>query len=285
MKRLFAAAVALLAASPAIADPLLFYNGRLFVHAEVNGVPTEALLDSAAEATLVNPPFAAKAGLPQGTEQTIRGSGGEAKAHIVEGVTISALGIELHPDAIVVTDLSELSKRLIKRPTQAVLGRELFDAARLEIDIRHRRLSRRDNAHRPRGVKLPLTAHAGVEAVPVLADGRPVQAEFDLGNGSDILISRSLTTRLGLKVTGRKSGGGIGGTLERDLVIIPWLKIAGVRLRNLVAAIDDQRNANDLNIGTSVLKYFLITTDFKARAVWLQPNGGVRGTNRNDADK
>jgi hypothetical protein len=37
------------------------------------------------------------------------------------------------------------------------------------------------------------------------------------------------------------------------------------------AAIDDQPNANDLNIGTSILKDFDIVTDFKQRAVWLAP--------------
>ncbi|HEX8936646.1 MAG TPA: hypothetical protein VF776_00115 [Sphingomicrobium sp.] len=34
---------------------MLFYSSRLFVRAQINGVPTEALLDSAAEASLVDP--------------------------------------------------------------------------------------------------------------------------------------------------------------------------------------------------------------------------------------
>jgi len=134
MKRLLGL-VLLLASTAASAEPLLFFNGRLFIDARVNGVATKALLDSAAEATLVDPGFAAKAKLPEGTAQTIRGSGGEARARIVEGVTVTALGQELHPEALVVTDLGELSRRLIKRPTEVVVGRELFDAARLRIDI------------------------------------------------------------------------------------------------------------------------------------------------------
>lgn len=266
------ALVALALTSPATAAPLQFYNGRLFMQAEVNGVWTEALLDSAAEATLVDPRLATAARLPEGTPQQIRGSAGTAEARIIEGASVKALGLELHPDALVVTDLSNLSKFLIKRPTQMVLGRELFDAARLRIDIRHGRIELLHNKAVPPGTRLPLTSHAGVESVPVLIDGRRVQAEFDLGNGSDVLVSRALVDRLHLKVTGRKAGGGIGGAVLRDTVNIPSLNVAGRRFRNVAGAVDDQSNANDLNIGTSVLKHFLITTDYRARGVWLQPS-------------
>lgn len=272
MKRLIAVAL-LTISTAASADPLRFYNGRLFIDARVNGVATEALLDSAAEATLVDPVFAVKAKLPEGTAQTIRGSAGEAKARIVEGVTIDAMGQILHPDAVVVTDLTELSQRLIKRPTSVVIGRDLFDAARLRIDIEHATIGTVAKTAAPSGTKLPLTTHAGVEAIPATANGRQVQAEFDLGNGSDVLISRALVNRLQLRVIGRKAGGGIGGSIERDLIRLRSLDVAGKRFRNVPAAIDDQSNANDLNIGTSILKHFLITTDFKQRAVWLKPNG------------
>ena len=36
-------------------------------------------------------------------------------------------------------------------------------------------------------------------------------AEFDLGNGSERADLAGLVTRLGLKVIGKKAGGGIGG--------------------------------------------------------------------------
>jgi Aspartyl protease len=271
LKRLTAVLALLATSAPVAADPLLYYNGRLFIDARVNGVPTEALLDSAAEGSLVDPAFAVKAKLPEGTAQTIRGSGGEAKARIVEGVTVEVLGLKLHPDALVITDLSELSKRLIKRPTMVVIGRDLFDAARLRIDIAAGRIDTVTTKSEPTGVRLELTEHAGVESMPVTADGERVQAEFDLGNGSKPLISRALANRLHLKTIAHELGGGIGGPLMHDIVVLKRLDVAGVRFRNVGAAIDDQSNANDLNLGTSVLKRFLITTDFSRKAVWLKP--------------
>jgi hypothetical protein len=255
--------------SAACADPLLVQHGRLFVQTRINGVATEALLDSAAEASLVDPKFAGAAHLPAGQEITIRGSGGEAKARIVEGVTIELLGQRVPVEAVIVSDLGDISTRLVKRPTQAIVGREVFDALRLAIDIERGTINLASAA--PEGLKLPLTDHAGVEAIPVMVGSIPAEAEFDLGNGSEVMVSRAFAQKAGLKVTGRKSGGGIGGEVIRDTTSLAVLTVAGVSFRDVAATIDDQPNANDLNIGTSILRDFLITTDFKQHAVWLRP--------------
>ncbi len=186
-------------------------------------------------------------------------------------MTINAVGQQLHPDAIVVTDLTELSRRLIKRPTEVVVGRELFDAARLRIDIRHGNIEAVSKDAAPPGERLELTRHAGVESVPVVADGNVLKAEFDLGNGSDVLISRPAARRLRLRIVGHKNGAGIGGAVRRALVRLSSLQVAGRTFRNVLAAVDEQPNAQELNIGTSILKHFLITSDFQQRAVWLAP--------------
>jgi hypothetical protein len=273
MNRALLVLVLLAGAKSAAADPLIFHNGRLFVQAKVNNVPTEALLDSGAEGTIVDPRLAVKAKLPEGRAQVIKGSGGSAAARIVEGVTIEALGVVLHPEAVVVLDMTDLSTRLIKRPTQVVLGRELFDAARLQIDIARNSIRVVDKARIPAGLKLPLTGHAGIEAIPVLANGVEALAEFDLGNGSDVMISRDLANKLRLKIVGKKVGGGIGGSIERDFVSLGTLEIAGRKFRDVTATIDDQPSHSDMNVGTAILKNFLIATDFKDRAVWLAPIG------------
>ena len=263
-------------ATGANAAPLKIYNGRLFIDARVNDISTEALLDSGAEATLIDPALAAKAKLSKGTPQVMKGSGGTAKAQIVEGVTLNALGIELQPEAVVVLDLTELSERLLKRPTHLIVGRELFDAARLNIDLANHSIRRAPAGKRPAGVELPLTSHAGIEAIPVTVNGVEAQAEFDLGNGSDVLISRDMVKKLGLEIVGRKKGGGIGGSVNRDLVRLDTLEVAGRRFRNVTAAIDDQPSHNEMNVGTAILRHFRLTTDFKKRAVWLQPIGASR---------
>ena len=275
--RLLLALPLLLAGSAAWSESLVFDNGRVFVAAEVNGVATEALLDSGAEASLVDDDFAKLAKLPAGQRVTIRGSGGEQQATIVPGVSLSAFGLTVQPEAVVVMDLGELSERLIRRPTNVVLGREIFDARRLRIDIRGGTVTVVSRKEAPPGVALALTDHAGIESIPVSANGLPASAEFDLGNGSGVLISRALANRLGLKVVGQKRGGGIGRELLRDVVRIDRLEVAGITFSEVEAEIDDQTSANDLNIGTLILKNFLITTDFEQRRIWLAQTGGERG--------
>ena len=263
--------------APAVAEPLLIFNGRLFIQARVNQVPTEALLDSGAEATVVDPALAARAKLSEGAAEIIKGSAGSAPARIVEDVTVTALGIELHPEAVVVLDMKDISNRLVKRPIQAIVGRELFDAARLRIDIGRGAIDAVGREAPPPGKKLPLRGPAGIDSVPVIANGVRAPAELDLGNGSAPMVSRAFAKKLKLKTIGRKPGGGIGGAIVRDLVRLKSLEIGGARFRDIVAAVDDQPNANDLNVGTSVLKHFPITTDFKERAVWLEPVGRIGG--------
>jgi hypothetical protein len=269
LKYLALAFLAVSCAAPA--EPLTVDHGRLFIPVTLSGMPTEALLDSGAEGTIVDPVLAAKAKLPTGEPVKIKGSGGEQDARLVPGVAVTALGIELHPEAIVVLDLAELTKRLVKRPTSMILGREMFDSARLQIDIAGGAISAVPSAPTPPGQRLELTAHAGIESVPVTVNGKSAQADFDLGNGSDVMVSRALVERLGLKITGKKAGGGIGGELQRDTVLLDRLELAGKTFQNVPASIDDQASANDVNVGTSILKNFVITTDFKQRAVWLQP--------------
>ena len=275
--RYAASFVLLLAASAAPAEPLVFDNGRLFVKAQVNGVATEALLDSGAEVTLIDDDLAKAAGLPPGQAITIRGSGGEQQATVVPGVRLQALGAQMAPEAVVVMDLADLGRRLIRRPTSVVLGREIFDAARLTIDIEGGTIGTLSRDEKPAGSSLPLTAHAGIESIPVTVGGIVASAEFDLGNGSGVLISRAFADRLGLKPHGKRAGGGIGGELMRDLVTIPRMELAGAAFEGVEAAIDDQPNANDLNVGTSILKEFVITTDFAQRRIWLARRAGERG--------
>jgi predicted aspartyl protease len=258
-----------LIATPALAEPMSSYNGRLFVHATVNGVPTEALLDSAAESTIVDSSLASKAKLGSGQPVEIKGSGGTQKVSVVSGVNVSALGQQLSNLDVVVMDLGDLSSRLIKRPTSMVLGREIFDSARLMIDIQGGHLRAVPRSTEPAGRLLPLSTQHGVEALPVTVNGTEVQAELDFGNGSQVLISKALADRLKLQPTGTVSGGGIGGAIVRKTVVLKSLEVGGVTFNDVPAAIDELPNAGDLNVGTSILRHFVVTTDYQQKAVWL----------------
>ena len=254
----------------------LLPGSRLLLDARVNGHDVQALLDSAAEATLLDLRFAQRIGLLPGEAVQGHGSGAaQFDAQLVKGVSLEAVGVALRDQEVAVVDLADVGQRLLHRPLDVILGRELFDATRLEIDIGHHRIRVLPAAGQPRGERLELVPEHGVETVPVSIEGHaPVRATFDLGNGAEVLVGRRYAQQLGLASDGRQvrreAGGGLGGAAERETFVLRSLVIAGRRFENLAAAIDPQDSASDLNVGLSVLQHFVVTTDFPGRAVWLR---------------
>ncbi|MBV9931168.1 MAG: aspartyl protease family protein [Alphaproteobacteria bacterium] len=268
----------MLASSAAAAPPtrLELFRNRLFLPATVNGIRVVALLDSAAEMTIVDAPFAAGLRLRMGAAQLVNGSGGEDKGRFAHGLRIAAAGVTVPATTAVVLDLRDLSDRLIGRPVSVILGRELFDAARLHIDLARRSLAAVPRRRAPPGRRYPLTSQRGVEVFPVAVEGHaPAQAEFDLGNGSEVLIGKGYAERIGLlapeRIVGRSEGGGIGGGRSRAIVVLRTLEVGGRRFENVRAAIDDTASAADVNVGTSILRHFLITVDYAQHGLWLAP--------------
>jgi hypothetical protein len=93
----------------------------------------------------------------------------------------------------------DVGRRLLGRQIDVILGREIFDAARLAIDIEGHRIAVVPRETVPRGVRLELITEHGVETVPVSVEsGAPVRATFDLGNGSQVLIGSAFAGRAGL---------------------------------------------------------------------------------------
>ena len=254
---------------------------RLYIDAAVNGRPVAALLDSAAETTILDRAFAAGLKLGQGTAVAGQGSGQSSfEASVVEGVTLAALGLRLPNQTVAVADLSDVSARLVGHRVDVILGREIFDAARLRIDIAGGRIEVIGAAVAPRGVRLGLKTEHGVETLPVrVEEGETVAATFDLGNGSQVLLGAAFAARAKLLTDGRPvssaSGGGLGGAASRQVVTLRSLELAGRRFAEVPAAVDPQPSASDLNLGVSILRHFIITTDFAQHAIWLEPRAEV----------
>ena len=256
--------------------PLTLLNGsRLLVEASVNGRGTQALLDSAAEATLLNAAFAERLQL-KGTERvTGQGSGARTFAgELLHGVELQAFDVTLRDQTVAIADLSDIGHRLLGRPLDMILGREIFDAARLQIDIDGGRVMVLPADAAALGTRLGLVTEHGVETIPARVEGRQVRATFDLGNGGQVLISSRLAQQLHVLSDGRgattRPGGGLGGEVVRQIVTLHSLELAGRSFHDVQAAIDAKSGASDLNVGVSILHNFLITSDFSRHAVWLQ---------------
>jgi predicted aspartyl protease len=276
-RRIFLTQAAAAIASPAAAAGarnLIVRHDRLFLNVRLNGHPVRGLVDSAAEASFVDTVYAGKIGLSGGAAVQARGSGGDTQARMADGVTIEALGLRLGPLSVALLDLSDIGRRLLRGPLDLVVGRELFDAARLSIDIAGGRMAVASPGEDPAGVRLGLTTVNGIETFEASVEGHPeVQAAFDLGNGGPVLVGLDYARELGLLTDGRPIrgvlGGGIGGEKALATLRLRSLSLAGREFTNVPAVIDTTGSATKLNIGVPQLRHYRIVTDFPAKKLWL----------------
>ena len=271
---LIVAVLALGLADRARAAELKVHSNRIFIPVTVNGVPAEALLDSAAEMTFMDPKLAAELKLkPEGSE-TARGSGGAAQVQFAKNVDIEAAGVKLDDLTVALLDMTELSKRVVDSDLKIILGREFFDAARVRIDIDGGTIRKLDPSVEPEGTRLPLASHLGIESFPCKVEGVDTEADIDIGNGNEVLIGKAFAQKHGLlepeRIVERKVGGGIGGMVTREIIVLSSLEIAGVKFQNVRAAIDPQPTAGDVNVGTSILRRFVMVIDYPGHAVWFK---------------
>jgi hypothetical protein len=121
--------------------PLKLTRGsRLVVSVKIKGVTVAALLDYAAETSLLDRTFARDQGLIGGQAVDVQGSGHTTtEAKLIEGVAFETLGLKLSGLTVAIIDLSDVGRRLLGSRLDMIVGREVFDAARLQIDIAHRR--------------------------------------------------------------------------------------------------------------------------------------------------
>jgi predicted aspartyl protease len=249
---------------------------RLLLATRINGHAVDALLDSAAEASFVDREFAVKVGLVSSESVTAKGSGEKNfAADLAKGVTLEAAGVTMRDQTVAIADLSDVGRRLLGHPLEMILGREIFDAARLRIDIQRRELQVLDPTKDPRGQKLELQTVNGIEVFRVRVEGEDALAALDIGNGSNVLVGSGYAKRRGWLTDGRPiskdEGGGLGGATTRSVIALKTLELGGKTLTDVAAAIDEGDSATDLNVGISVLRHFVITTDFRAHALWLEP--------------
>lgn len=250
-------------------------RGRLFIEAGINHVRTRALLDTAAELTVIDRAFAAGIGVSGGQDVEAKGSGPNTQAaSIVEGVNIEAAGVVNDRATVALVDLSDVSRRLNGAPISVILGRDYFELARFEVDLPRRIFRAMGANERPRGQRAALTEEFGTLALEVRAEGRGARAAVDLGNGTMPLISRAFASRLGALTDGRPlgldRGGGIGGAADRQAFQLATLEVSGKTFHAVRVAIDAGQNASDLNLGTSILRHFHMAIDFAQRQMWLE---------------
>jgi predicted aspartyl protease len=242
----------------------------------VNGIPAEAWLDSGASATVLDAAFARRLGLTLHGRVHAQGVSGAVAGVRLTNVDLVAANLSFRHRQVAVMDLSTISKA-VQRPVEVILGRDVFDAAVIELDFRSQTIVflPQRSFQPPAEAPLHLRRSGALRSVPVVISGQPTEAVLDLGNAGGLLLDRQFVDSRGL-LKGRRVSTqlsvGADGPRESILVSLDDVEVAGVTLDQVpaIAAMGLASHA-PANLGLAVLSRFHLTIDFAHDRIWMRP--------------
>lgn len=261
-----------------------FFNGnRIYIPSRVEGTETQVLLDSGAEATVLDKKFAEKLGLKLEGDIAAVGTGGQQQASFASGVDIQIGDMTLKNLTVAVIDLSAIEAQL-NHPLPVILGKEVFNQLVVDLDF----VARKIGFHEPAGFVPPLGATAvpvkeegGLRAVQVSIEGdAPAWSDFDLGNGSPLIVYPAYWEPRKL-LDGRPSSktlaGAVGGLKQQNVTTLRTLSFGGATFRDVPAilteagasAVDSDRTLG--NLGLPILSRFRLIADYPQDRLYLVP--------------
>lgn len=287
MRRLIAALFAVALCTPATAQTVEPKAGvaiafqfplerQLVFPIAINGQAAEAWLDSGAGATVVDAAFARRIGLQLGAPIQAHGVTGAVADVRLAQADLSAGGLSMPGRRVVVMDLSAV-QRMVGRPVQVLLGRDVFDTAVADIDFQARRIALipHEDFVAPGDPSVPLKPSGDLRSVPISVAGVPMEAILDLGNAGGLLIDQSFAEHYGL-LDGRKQsttlGVGADGAREELQTSADRVVLAGVTLDGVpMTAAPNLSSKAPANIGLQVLSRFHLVIDFAGDRIWMTP--------------
>lgn len=266
-----------------------FNNNRIYIPARVNGVETVVLLDSGAESSVLSAAFAKQIGVAAETSVTAVGTGGTQDAGLARGVKVEIGALMLNGLTVGIIDLAGVEKQL-GRPLPVILGKEVFNELIVDIDFDKHLIAFHDPASYvpPReATRLALLENNGIRTIEASIEGRaPVRFDFDIGNGSPLILSPGYVEAERLadgRPMSKTLAGAVGGLRTSDTLTVKSLRIGTTEFRDVPAtvppkgasAVDGERVKG--NIGLPILSRFRLATDFSKNALYLMPQPKLVG--------
>lgn len=264
----------------------LFRHHMLFLPVSVNGIETQALLDSGAGMTCVSSAMAAKLGLEDGMPVIAQGVAGSMPAVIFSGVDLTVGRARLEGARVVAIDFEDVEVQLGHK-LPVVLGRDFFDKYVVDIDYPNARVAFRDPegyTYEGPGSATPLHATSGgLFAIDVSVEGKePARFMIDTGSNRTLSIESAYAGEQQL-LEGRERvstaiEAGAGGGHEVRIATLRELSLAGTSLRDVPVNFSPEQGKPILragsvgNIGGAVLSRFRVIFDAQRERLILEPD-------------
>lgn len=266
----------------------LHLDRYVYFSAQVNGQPTDVILDSGAGITVVDAATAQRLGLESTGSLPAQGVAGRTEAGIVKGLQIRLGSLVLDDLTAAVIDLSDPNRRL-GRDLSVILGKEVFHNVIVEIDYPGERIRFHDPAkfrYTGQGHRVPLIpgpdGHKHLELS--IEDLPPAKVALDTGSGATLSIFGAYAEENDL-LKGRSPmsehvSAGVGGTSVSTAATVRSLTFAGFKMKDVpvsfhredVGAFATKRHAG--NLGAGILARFVVFFDYPSECLWVEPVEG-----------
>lgn len=278
-----------LASSPVVIPIEVVFGGLVFVNVSINGTPMSFVLDTGAEATVLNASRLGTLGLHAFGTFATGANGGDVVLSFVQGVTTKVGDASIHDQIVVAVPLDHLEHPL-QRPLDGILGYDFMSRFVVEIDYANESMRLFDRAsyhHTGAGKPVRVTLEDGtpfLDAAIELPDGTTVTGHYVLDTGCmcDVQIftpfvdkHRLLSVFPHAKQAGFSSGA--GGVTHEMTATIPALYVGGEVIKDPRA--DFARDTHGASadpesaglIGSLTWKRFVLVLDYKNQQVFLDP--------------
>jgi len=264
--------------------PFRLLNNHIYTTGTVNGKgPYTFIVDTGGHA-LVSPHLVSEVGLKTVGSAAMSGTGDKTAASGFTRIDEIALGAVRMRDQLGFT--AEVYEPAIEGiRVDAMVGFELFRRFAVQIDYGRQELTITDPKHfQPAGAgtAIPFVFYDHLPMVTGLIADFPARFDIDTGSRSEVDITgpsasaHQLSERFPHGVHA-VTGWGVGGPARSNVIRLPSLTLGAVRIDKPVAGLSENKGGSisdpnyDGNIGSGLLKRFVVTFDYAHQTMYLKP--------------
>ncbi|HEY6517084.1 MAG TPA: aspartyl protease family protein [Steroidobacteraceae bacterium] len=263
--------------------PFRLLNNHIYVQGRVNGNGPYTFIVDTGGHTLLSPKVIAQTGLHATGSAPESGAGEkQSSTGFVPVSTISIGGVALHDQVAFATGI--YSPEVEGIPVDGMVGFELFRRLVVQIDYGRKVLTFTQPGHASfgnAGVAVPFVFYTHLPFVRGRIDEMPATFDIDTGSRSELDVTSPAVGRArlheryprGVRIA---TGWGVGGPVQSYVVRLHSITLGNVTVNAPVADLSDSAHGSfsdpnyDGNIGSGLLKGFVVTFDYGHRMMYLR---------------
>jgi hypothetical protein len=263
--------------------PFRLLNDHVYVEAAVNGKGPYTFIVDTGGHTLLSPRVVKEVGLESVGQSAAAGAGEKTATTGYAHYQEIAIGKARLRDQVAFTiQIYEPSIEGIQ--VDGMIGFEYFSRFAVRLDYGARSMTTTDFAHfdaKDAGAAVPFKFYEHLPQVTGSIDGVPALFDIDSGSRSEVDITGPFVARHKLrdkyvKGVSTITGWGVGGPARSYVARLPSLTLHGIEVDDVVAGLSESKGGSfsdanyDGNIGSGLLKRFVVTFDYPHQVLYLQ---------------